>query len=77
MCVGIVCWSLLVAVQVMFVEQQVVKNRVKRDHSYKYSPPSDAKWKDQWYLVSVCGWADGCVVDSGKLQCCSILNIVV
>ena len=33
---------------VRFVEQQVVLKRVKR-----YSPPSDAKWPEQWYLVGL------------------------
>ena len=31
---------------VRFAEQQVLLQRVKR-----YSPPSDAKWPQQWYLV--------------------------
>lgn len=36
----------------MFVEQQVVKTRVKRDHKFLYSSPTDSEWKSQWYLVS-------------------------
>lgn len=35
-------------VQVTWAEQQVVKERKKRD---VYEEPSDPKFKDQWYLV--------------------------
>lgn len=34
--------------QVLHVEQQVVKSRVKRD----FTLPSDPLWSAQWYLVS-------------------------
>ena len=41
------------SLQVSFVEQQVVKTRVKRDHEFVYSSPTDGMWHSQWYLVSM------------------------
>lgn len=44
-----VCLSLSLS-QVSWAEQQVVKRRKKRD---VFTEPSDPKFRDQWYLVSI------------------------
>ena len=46
---------------VMFAEQQVLLKRVKR-----YSPPSDAKWPQQWYLVSYGSFQEPCKASQKK-----------
>lgn len=50
--------SLLFSFKVKWLEQQVVKKRVKRDRYYTSSQNfnrnfNDPKWKDMWYLVSL------------------------
>src|SRR4029434_940807 len=58
MCVTRACG--VCVLQVSWVEQQVVRRRVKRDYKAVPPPPSqssiffnDAKWNSMWYIVSM------------------------
>lgn len=57
-------YSPLIVSQVEWLEQQVVKKRIKRDYKPSYPSQSslaqsssiyfnDAKWSSMWYIVSV------------------------